>query len=177
VTSRDDDARGVLDRAEPDASDPAALFKRYAPYVARTAFRLLGRDDEVDDVVQDVFLAGLTGLAELRDPQAIRGWLATVTVRVARRKLWLRRVRSFLRLDETPDYAAVARDASAEDRVLLASIYAELDRLPVDERVAWTLRFVEGEDLEGVAKLSGCSLATAKRRISAAQQAIERVVR
>jgi transmembrane sensor len=36
--------------------DIDALFMRHSPYVAAVALRLLGRDDEVDDVVQDVFL-------------------------------------------------------------------------------------------------------------------------
>ena len=43
-----------------------AAFRVYAPYVAAIAFKLLGRDHEVDDVVQDVFLAGHRGLASLR---------------------------------------------------------------------------------------------------------------
>jgi RNA polymerase sigma-70 factor (ECF subfamily) len=42
-------------------------------------------------------------------------------------------------------------------------------------RIAWTLRYVEREKLEEVARLCGCSLATAKRRIAATQAAIEEV--
>jgi hypothetical protein len=59
----------------PRASEPAAasgraieldinqLFQQYAPYVAAVALRLLGRDDELEDLVQDVFVVAL------RDPQ------------------------------------------------------------------------------------------------------------
>jgi RNA polymerase sigma-70 factor (ECF subfamily) len=42
--------------------------------------------------------------------------------------------------------------------------------MPSDERIAWTLRYVERHQLEGVAELAGCSLATAKRRIQRAQR-------
>src|SRR5690349_8645681 len=35
------------------------LYRRYAPYVAVIATRILGRDDELDDLVQDVFLGAL----------------------------------------------------------------------------------------------------------------------
>jgi RNA polymerase sigma-70 factor (ECF subfamily) len=38
----------------------------------------------------------------------------------------------------------------------------------VEQRLAWTLRHIEGERLEDVAARCGCSLATAKRRIAAA---------
>ncbi len=153
------------------------LFRRYAPYVASIGYRLLGRDDEVDDLVQDVFLAAHRGLGRLRNREAVKGWLATVSVRLARRRLRARRVRSFLHLDATPDYMEVADgSASPEDRALLARIYQVLDGIPANDRVAWSLRHVQGEKLERVAELCQCSLATAKRRIKAAQVAIEREV-
>jgi RNA polymerase sigma-70 factor, ECF subfamily len=161
------------------ASDaPVSLdgaFRAYAGYVAAIALKLLGRDHEVDDVVQDVFVAGHKGLRALRDPDAIKGWLATVTVRVARRRLWLRKFRSFLGEDEAGGYANVASNAaSPEERSLVAELYAALDELPVEQRVAWVLRHLEEEDLASVARACSCSLATAKRRIQAAHEAIER---
>ena len=146
-------------------------FRRYSRYVAAVALRLLGRDDEVDDVVQEVFLAALRGLGRLREPEAVKGWLATVTVRVARRRLWRRRVRGLLGLDRAPGYEQlVAPGAAPDERALLSRIYQFLDRQPVGERLAWTLRHVEGEPLERVAELCRCSLATAKRRIAAMQR-------
>ena len=45
--------------------------------------------------------------------------------------------------------------------------------MDVDQRLAWSLRYVEGEKLEQVAEHCGCSLATAKRRISAAHARIQ----
>src|SRR6185437_11293417 len=61
-------------------------------FVARLVFRLLGREDEVDDVVQDVFVSLFGNLKNIRRPEALRGWLATTTVRMARRRLRLRRI-------------------------------------------------------------------------------------
>ena len=58
-------------------------------------------------------------------------------------------------------------DADPEARVLLAQVYALLQTLPADDRIAWTLRYVERHRLEVVAEIVGCSLATAKRRIRA----------
>ena len=83
------------------ASD-RVLFDRFAPYVARIALRLLGREAEIDDVVQEVLLAAFRQRDRIREPRAFRGWLATVTVRTARRKLRYRRMRSFVGLDTVP---------------------------------------------------------------------------
>ncbi|MGZ3451701.1 MAG: RNA polymerase sigma factor [Polyangiales bacterium] len=161
---------------ETEAFTLESLFRTHSAYVAAIAIRLLGRDDDVDDVVQDVFLSAWKGVANLRDPGALKGWLATVTVRIARRKLKMRRVKMFLRLDDDPEYANIAAtDASPEQKALLSKVYAILDTLPVDQRLAWTLRYVEREQLDDVARLCDCSLATAKRKITAAQQAISAV--
>ena len=160
--------------ALPVELDAGMLFHRYSSYVAAVAHRLLGRDDEVDDTVQEVFLAAVRGLDSVRDPEAIKGWLASITVRTARRRLKRRRVRVLLRLDPDPEYDAVVdAAASPEQRALLARVYELLDAMPANLRIAWALRHVQGERLEDVAELSGCSLATAKRRIAAAAKRLE----
>ena len=57
---------------------------------------------------------------------------------------------------------------------MLEALYAALAALPVDERLAWTLRHVEGSTLEEVAVGCGCSLATAKRRIARVSRTLRR---
>ena len=154
--------------------DLDALFERFAPYVASIGKRLLGREDEVDDLVQEVFLSAVRGIHGLRDPDAAKAWLATVAVRNAHRRLRRRRVLRWLGLaDEVSPDDLVDESVSPERRAKLVRVYALLDRLPPDQRVAWILRHVEGERLDVVARLCGCSLATAKRRITAAHEFLE----
>ena len=45
--------------------------------------------------------------------------------------------------------------------------------MQADDRIAWTLRYVEGHDLKATAALCDCSFATVKRRIRRAQRYIE----
>jgi RNA polymerase sigma-70 factor (ECF subfamily) len=177
--------RPSLRLIEPEEKGPEELgpldleeaFSRFSSYVASIGLRILGRRDEVDDLVQDVFLVAAKGLDAVRDPRATKAWLATVTVRTARRKLRRRRLKAMLSLDDATDYEELPDGtASPETRAMLKIVYRILDRLPADERIAWTLRYVEGEKLEQVALLCGCSLATAKRRIGRAHEAIQKAV-
>ena len=157
-----------------DELDLDSLFRRYSPYVAAVAHRLLGRDDDVDDTVQEVFLAAVRGVAQVRDPAAVKGWLARITVRSARQRLRKRSLRRLVGLDEPAVYERVAdSSASAEERALLARVYRVLEGMPANQRIAWSLRYIEGEPLENVASLSSCSLATAQRRIAAAAHVLE----
>lgn len=157
---------------DPVVWDLDSLYRRYASYVAAVAYRLLGRDDEVDDIVQDVFLQGVRYVHQVREPAAIKGWLATITVHMAQRKLRRRKLFRLLGLADAEHELPVV-SASQEDAALTTAIYRLLDRIPVKERIAWSLRHLEGEPLEKVAELCHCSLATAKRRIASAQSFIE----
>ncbi len=165
--------RIVRDVEAAPADDVEAVFRAHARYIAAIVLRLLGRDDEVDDVVQEVFVVAMRGLRTLREPGAVRGWLATIAVRIARRKLRARRLRAFVGLDAAIDYAPLVVAAPQDKALAIVRAYRVLDRLPVDVKIAWMLRHVEGEPLDRVAELCGCSLATAKRRIARAQAELD----
>jgi RNA polymerase sigma-70 factor (ECF subfamily) len=156
--------------------DLDALYRAYAPYVAAIAVRILGRDHEVDDLVQDAFVNALRGLAGLREPAAVKGWLARITVRLATRRLRARGLRRFLHIDRDvyDSELACAPAATAEERALIAEVYRLLDRLPAADRVAWVLRHVQGEPLHRIPELCACSLSTAQRRLTRAQSAIDK---
>jgi RNA polymerase sigma-70 factor (ECF subfamily) len=154
------------------------LFARYGRYVARLAARLLGSSDaEVDDVVQDVFWLASRRLPRIADLIQARGWLATVTTRVVRRRLRRRRFRELFHAGSARRDDLPAPGATAEQRALLIRLYEVLDRLPTEQRLAWSLRYLEGEPLNAVAAACGCSLATAKRRLTAAKSVIDEVFR
>ncbi len=154
-----------------------SLFERHAEYVARAAARMLGRDDaDVDDVVQEVFFVTMSRLNRIHSEQAARPWLMAVTVRTVQRVLRRRKWRRLL-LGESAFADVPATGVTAEQRALLARVYQTLDQIDDSSRIAWILRHVEGERLEDVADACGCSLATVKRRIAAAQARLMEVLR
>jgi len=141
------------------------------------AFRLMGRDADVDDLVQDAFVIAFGHLHRLEDPQAFSAWLGSIVVRTAgkviRRRVLLEKLG--LRRSAPVDLDAVAARACGPDVAAeLRRLYARLERLPAEQRIAFLLRRVEQMELEEIARATGVSLATTKRRIAAAQQAIER---
>jgi RNA polymerase sigma-70 factor (ECF subfamily) len=158
-------------RARTDDDAFAELYTRYAPYVARVAFRLLGNDSEVDDVVQDAFLDARAGIAGLEDPMAVRAWLVAITVRRVH-KLLARRRRSAFCFWRNAEVAP--RSSDPRDRQPVDDLYDALDRIPLDLRTPWVLSRVEQLTLPEVARACGVSLATVKRRIAEAEERLER---
>ncbi len=158
------------------ASEPVdveSLFRRYGPYVATIGLRLLGRRDEADDLVQDVFYDIHRRSPTLIHPAAAKSWLAKIAVRKAFRRLRRRRLRAWIGLDDLSDVREPSVGASQEQRVAFIELYRQLERLPAPARIAWTLRHIEGLPLAEVADLCECSLATVKRRITSAAEQLE----
>ena len=174
IDAKDDHDKSL--RSEGSRERLAKLYTEYARFVGWFASRLLTRPDEVEDVVQEVFLIAAANLEKLTDPAQTRGWLKTVALRRAARKLRWKRVRA--RFGATPatgfvDDAIASPGATPEDRAALRELIELLERMPTDLRLAWSLRYMHEETVESVAELCGCSLATAKRRIAAAQSKID----
>lgn len=165
---------------EPPADPKAAVedaFRRYAPLVASLGLRITALRDDIDDFVQEVFLRATKGIGGLRHQGATKAWLVSITINVARQRLRVRKIRKLVGLDVPIEYEELVDPAiSPEDRVMLTRMYRALDGMPVNQRLAWSLRHIEGERLETVALLCHCSLATAKRRIVAAQKIISEAV-
>ena len=159
----------------PPLEDFDALFHRYAPYVATIGLRILGRDDELDDLVQEVFFEAHQGLAALRDPNAVKGWLARICVRKATRKLRRRRLLGLFRSEPLDDYRQLAdTGASPEQAAQVESAYRLLSTLAPDERVVWILRHVEGHSLDEIVELCRCSKSTVQRRLRTAEAELAR---
>jgi RNA polymerase sigma factor (sigma-70 family) len=65
-----------------DGRAMAAIVERCSPMVRAVARRYVGEAD-ADDVAQDVWLAFIEHLDQIKVPAATRGWLAQVTTRAA----------------------------------------------------------------------------------------------
>lgn len=155
-----------------------ALFRRYAPLVNGLAFRLMGRDDDVDDLVQDTFVEALRSLGRLKEPQAFASWLSSIVVRTCckllRRRQLMRRL-GLRRTGDPIDFDALVSPAAPPDALAeLSAIYGIVQALPANVRVALILRRVEGHSLEEIAELTGASYATIKRRVAEAERLLER---
>jgi len=157
--------------AEPGGFDQ--VFRQYAAYVAGIALKIMGREDDLDDLVQEVFIEAYRGLRQLREPGALKGWLARITVRRTIRKLRRTRVLVLFGLELPSDYAAIAdMSATPDERAQVALAYRSLERLPAVERAVWVLRHVQDEPLDEIARMCACSKSTVQRRLRAAEKTL-----
>lgn len=171
----------LVDRAQGgDRWAEEMIYRRHVSFVGWLVIRLIGRRDDAEDVVQEIFATALEQLRRLRDGAALRAWLTRIAVSRARRRLQRRRLMRLVGLDRGADDATLAALASPEcspevraELSLLSEVFA---RLPSKVRIAWMLHCVEGLTLEEVAAACRCSLATSKRRIAVAEDRLKKTV-
>jgi len=170
------DAQLVARAIEGDRWGREMLYRRHATYLLAIAARLLGNRNEGEEVVQDTFVTAFEQLSTLREPAALRGWLAQIAVSQVRRRMRRGRLMRVLGLDRGADDATLAALASPgtnpDQRAELALVDRAMRGMPSNVRIAWMLRMVEGLELAEVASACGCSLSTAKRRIAAADAVV-----
>lgn len=157
---------------------PRMLIERHGPLVRRVLARVLGMDQELNDLTQEVFARAFTNMHKLNQPDRLGAWLTTISVftarahiRKKRRQRWL----SFWAPEELPEPAPAESDEQAM-RAMHAT-YALLEKLPTDERIVFALRFIEELELKDVAAACDISLATTKRRLARASERFEKLAR
>jgi RNA polymerase sigma factor (sigma-70 family) len=151
----------------------ALMHRRFSAEVNRLVWRLLGADPDHNDLVQQVFVKVLTNSHRLREPERLGAWVQSITVNTVYEELRKREVRRiFLREWREPAiYPNLVHDVEVRD--FLVQSKAIIEKLPAKERVVFMLHFVEGRTLAEVAELMDYSLATAKRRLAAANKRFE----
>jgi RNA polymerase sigma-70 factor, ECF subfamily len=155
------------------ARDPGIcdrIYRLYAREVWRMLRRILGDDPDLDDLHHEVFVQALRSAGRFRGDASLKTWLIGIAVNCARTKLRSRRRRWWLRFmapEDLPD--AESRRCDDETALHAKAVYELVDRLPTEERIAFTLRFVEGMTHGEVATAMGCSVGTVKRRVNKAR--------
>jgi RNA polymerase sigma-70 factor (ECF subfamily) len=178
--SVDDSALAAL-AVERDPHALALLWDRYAPGVRALVRRTIAGRADVEDLVQDVFVALLRSIGDLKDPRALRGFVYRVAsnvlcdeLRRRRRRNWLTLFRSEAQRDEPVADQSIA-DPSV--RIAMLRLQRVFDQLSDELRMAYVLRVIEGLELEEVAVALDCSLSTAKRRVAQAKDLVFASVR
>jgi RNA polymerase sigma-70 factor, ECF subfamily len=161
------------------ARNPVAvgrLIEAYGAIVRRSLFRVLGSSYDLDDLEQDTFVTVLDRCHTLRDPTALRSFVVSVAMRLARNELRKRAIRRFVGLDSAfEDVHVPPHDAVQAER--FRNVYAALDRLDSNCRIAYVLRHVEGYELSELATACNCSLSTVKRWLGRAEAKLQQVAR
>ena len=155
------------------------LFRLHRKRVHACLFRVLGTNQDMDDLLQEAFLQVFQSLRGWRAEASLATWVDRISVRVAYRYLSQRGRR--VQTTEMPeDDFVVGPDVGPGTRRQLARdgvrrLYAVLDELSPAARLAFTLHEIDGRTLAETAALVGSTVTATKLRVWRARKRIEAV--
>jgi len=161
-----------------DVQAQMEIFRREKHRVHATLYRILGSNAEIDDLIQDTFIEIFRSLSTFRGDALLSTWIDRIAVRVAFAYI-ARRKPDTVRLSLVPE--APSSDANAEDRATAREatrrLYAILDRIEPNQRIAYTLHVIDGRPLAQVARIMNASAVTTKVRAWRAARTVEKRAR
>jgi RNA polymerase sigma-70 factor (ECF subfamily) len=156
-----------------DRSAELEAWNRFSPGAAEMLRRLLGPGPDREDLMQEVFLRFFKRIGTLREPAAVRGFLAGICLRVVQGEIASRSRRRWLRLTPTgqaPDAVVPGPDMEVRDTII--RYYRLVDRLSASERSIFVARTIEKMTLAEVAAAHDVSISTAQRRLAKATRRV-----
>ncbi|MEZ4402040.1 MAG: sigma-70 family RNA polymerase sigma factor [Kofleriaceae bacterium] len=150
------------------------LYHRFRRVVAANLFRALGDRQELDDLVQEVFVIAYRGLANFRHEAQLATWLYRICVNVSYGRMRTRGRRPpplFVDdLEQLANQSSATERPESPERALerrqdQARVYATLARLPAKKRIVLYLHEIEGRDLKDIAELIDSNPVTVRTRL------------
>lgn len=154
------------------------LWATHRRWVAAILLAHMPSDADLEDLLQDVAMKLVRSGPDLKDPAAVRPWLRTVAVNLARTAGRKKKVRQRL----LPDYAVQARGASEEgeqasdprsgqEMLEDGRLAMRLARsLPEEYREPLLLRAVRGLSYRQIADILGTPITTIETRLTRARR-------
>jgi RNA polymerase sigma-70 factor (ECF subfamily) len=163
--------RHLLSRTRSPAADTVGLVRAELPRVERLLGRMLGPRNDLEDLVQAVFLEALRSADNYRAEGSPGAFIGGIAVRVARRAM---RGTAFSRrraeLSEEPPAEGGDPEEAASRAQLLHHLQRALARLAPKKRIAFSLWALEGMSVAEIAVATGSSVAATRSQIFYAQK-------
>jgi RNA polymerase sigma-70 factor, ECF subfamily len=148
----------------------------------RLARAIVDSPADAEDVVQEAFVSAWRSLPRLREPERFDAWFGRILVNTARTHVRRRGSVTPLSIDRVGPDGESRDDSHGRHDPALASVESgdalgrAIDQLTVDQRSILALHHLEERPVAQIAAVLGIPVGTAKWRLHAARQALERAL-
>ena len=159
---------------ELDGLDFRRLYDTYKTKVYGTVHHVIGVSDEIDDIVQSVFLEVHRSLPRYKGQSKLSTWIYRIAVNVALQHIRKRRRRRVFLFFKEPDQDRDLEQSEDEgprheQRDLLRKLHKLLDGISEKKRVVFVLHELDGREVEEVSELLEIPVNTVRSRLHAAR--------
>lgn len=177
---RDPDADLIKACQSGDIESFGVLVERHQRAIRSLISRMVSQDD-VEDMLQEVFIQAFTHLNRFRGDSSFKTWLHRIAVNQTLKKIGHAKRRRNIRLELDEQIAAetIAQDPNlqpenvAEREQQAQWIQKCVEKLPPKQRLVVVMRYYEDHSCEEIAEILGCSVGTVWSRLHYACKALK----
>ncbi len=156
------------------------LVEAHQAMVYTLAFRLLCNDDDAKDIVQETFIKVWKNLERFKPELKFSTWLYTIAANQCYDKLRKAKHNYTLRLDDTNVISEFISNENIEKTIIneeLSQIILSLTgNLTPKQKLVFTLRDLEGLEIEEIISITGLSAEKIKSNLYLARQFIRKKI-
>jgi len=159
----------------------AVLVDRYKRLAYSIALKVLGNEEDAEDVAQEGFIKAFQQLHHFEGKSKFSTWLYTIVYRTALAKVSENRTRLLPITDQLKDRVATGHAApqlslmqSDDER---RAISAAIDKLPGPEALVVILYYIDENSISEIQQITGLSAANIKIKLFRARKKLERELR
>ena len=147
------------------------FYLKYRGEVARTVYKVLGPDADMEDVIQDVFIEVFRCIHKFKGKAKVTTWLYRVCVNVALQRLRKRKRRPEgyqLPEEEQPNFETPLREMERKENNRI--VYEILDTIAPKKRVVFVLHEIMGLESKEISELVQANVLTVRTRLHYARK-------
>ena len=162
-----DDAELILQFKNGSESAFTTLVKRHQPRLLQVATVLLKDENDAMDIVQDVFVKVYYSLRSFREDSALYTWLYRILYNRCITHLRKKKIVSFFSIGDDENAIDIPSttpipDKEYENRELMGAINAAIEKLPIRQRTAFSLKQINDLKFSEIAGIMGITEGAAK---------------
>ncbi|MCP4594026.1 MAG: RNA polymerase sigma factor [bacterium] len=162
--------------ADGDGDAFARVIRRYQDQVASWMWRFTQDRQQLEELVQDVFVQAYFSLPRYRESNVFEGWLHRIATRVGYQHWRRRRREAGRRHTDLQEWDGAADDDSQQEPTHVRTVQDALERLPPRDRLVLMLRYLEERSVAETSALTGWSQAMVKIQSFRARKKLRRLL-
>ncbi len=159
-----------------DREAQGILYSTYRDGMRRVVFGVLGDVPEVDDVLHDGFLIIFSSIANVRDPERLTAWMATIMRRLAVKVRQDSNRICPVNIDDDLNSVAVAEENDETNSFEWEKLAKLIDRLPDGYRRVFRLAMLDGMSHKEIGNLLGINERSSSSQLFRAKKLMQRFI-
>ncbi|MFN8844744.1 MAG: RNA polymerase sigma factor [Chryseotalea sp.] len=171
-----DNQQGIIDRCKQgDEKAFEQLYSLYAKAMYNVAYRVTGREEEAEDVLQDAFISAFKNIQAYRGDSPFGAWLKRIVINKGINVLRNRK-QDIVPVDEKTELIPEEEHFIYKEELNVEKVRKALMQLPDGYRNVLSLYLLEGYDHQEIAEILQINESTSKSQLNRAKAKLKDIL-